>query len=71
MKETPRGLKPTRGLQNKWLIGTTKQAAEKLILRPCVPPAKANSDAKINGLDAGLKASSTRTKPGHDFFSSL
>ena len=37
----------------------------------CLPSAEADSKAEINGLDAGLKASSTRSLLAFEFFSSL
>jgi hypothetical protein len=57
-----RRLKPAQSI-NKQLIGTTKVVPcyKARAERPIQPPAEAGSGKINNGLDAGLKASSTRT----------
>jgi hypothetical protein len=52
-------------------IGTTKQAAEKLVTRCWCRRLKADSEPETNGLNAGLKASSTENAICGEFFSSL
>jgi hypothetical protein len=50
---------------------TPEQFAEKLRFASFVSSAKGRLEQKRNGLDAGLKASSTRTQPNSEFFRSL
>ena len=58
-----RRLKPVREGQGG-LVGTTERQLKESPKRALVPPAEANSGGETKGLDAGLRASSTRPPLG-------